>query len=382
LPAYIAKTGFTKVGDHWNQSLSELAFAACKNILGDGVKPDAIIVSNAFSQLTSQSNLGPLIGDSLGMENVDCLNVESSGASGGAAIHVANNMICSGQVRSALVVGIEKMRDLEPSKLVQAAGLSENAEYSQFFGVSFSALNALLARLYMEEYGVSREKLSSFPVIAHRNSATAEHAQFKKKFSSEDVSRSELIADPLRTLDCAPVGDGAAAVLLVDENNAKREKHAVKIVASESSSGRINFFERDRMFRFSSTEDAAKKALKGSDLNIDELDFFEIHDSYSILSALIVEALGLSAAGESCVDATSGRYDLSGRFPISTFGGMKARGYPIGAAGIYQICEAYKQLTGQAGANQVSDAKNGLIHSMSGIDGSAFVHILSGRTAS
>jgi acetyl-CoA acetyltransferase len=376
LTAYISKVGFTKVGDHWNQSLSELAFNACKRMMIDGQKPDAIIVSNAFSELTSQSNVGPLIADALGMEGVDSFNVESSGASGAAAVHVATSMICSDQIDSALVVGIEKMRDLDPSKLVLASALSENAEYSQFFGISFSALNALLARLYMQEYGVTRDELSSFPVIAHKNSSTADHAQFKKKFTKEDVSRSELIADPLRTLDCAPVGDGAAALFMVGDRLLEKGK-CVKIEASESSSSRTNFFDRDHLFRFSSTETAAKKALRKAGLTISDLDFFEIHDSYSILSALIVEALGLSKLGESCRDAENGKFDLSGKNPISTFGGMKGRGYPVGAAGIYQMCEAYLQLTNQAGSNQIPGGDRGLVHSMSGIDGSAFVHILS-----
>ncbi len=117
--------------------------------------------------------------------------------------------------------------------------------------------------------------------------------------------------------------------------------------------------------------------MKKTGLSIEDMNFFEIHDSYSILAALITEGLGLSKPGESCSDAAAGKFDLNGKFPISTFGGMKARGYPVGAAGIYQICEAYMQLCGRAGANQVKDSKNCLVHSMSGIDGSSFVHILS-----
>ncbi|MGI0092346.1 MAG: beta-ketoacyl synthase N-terminal-like domain-containing protein, partial [Nitrososphaerales archaeon] len=174
MPAYISKIGYTKVGDHWSKSISELAFQACNGILKDATtRPEAIIVSNAFSELTSsQSNLGPLIADSLGLEGVDCFKVESSGASGSAALHVAVSMISSGQMSTALVVGVEKMRDMDPGKLVLAQSLSESADYSQFFGISFSALNALLARLYMQEYGVPRAKLSQFPVLAHRNSST------------------------------------------------------------------------------------------------------------------------------------------------------------------------------------------------------------------
>jgi len=325
---------------------------------------------------SSQSNLGPLIADALGLENVEALSVESSGASGAAAVHVAVSMIGSGQAKSVLVVGVEKMRDLEPTKLVGIQGLSTNAEYSQFFGISFASLNALLARIYMNEYGVTREMLSAFPVIAHRNSSTAEHAQFKKKFTKEEVSRSELIADPIRVLDCAPIGDGAASLLLVGEEFAGADKPFVRIAASETSSFGANVFERHNMLHFSSTEAATKRALKSSGKSISDIDFLEIHDSYSILAALEMEAMGLSKPGTSCIDAESGKFDLHGKFPISTFGGMKGRGYPVGAAGVYQFCEAFAQLTGKAGSNQVPKSGIGLLQTMSGIDESSYVHIL------
>ncbi|MGI0090822.1 MAG: thiolase C-terminal domain-containing protein, partial [Nitrososphaerales archaeon] len=146
---------------------------------------------------------------------------------------------------------------------------------------------------------------------------------------------------------------------------------------SESCSNRLNFFERDHPLRFASTESAAKKALRRTGLSIEDMDFFEIHDSYSILAALSVEALGLSKPGRACDDAGLGKFDIGSEFPISTFGGMKGRGYPVGAAGVYQVCEAYLQLTERAGFNQVPDSKRCLIQSMSGIDSSCFVHILS-----
>ena len=384
MSVFVSKIGFTKVGDHWRKSIAELAFDACKEVIDDGTKPEAIVVSNAFAEITSsQSNLGPLVADALGLEDVETFKVESSGASGAVAIHVAYTMINSGQVNSALVLGVEKMRDLEPAKLVLAQGLSESADYSQFFGVSFASMNALLARIYMKEYGITREQLSAFPVIAHKNSYTSAHAQFKRRFTAEEVSRSELISDPLRVLDCAPVGDGAAAALLVNDSGMKKARKAgnVEILASETSSSRVNFFEREHMFSFGSTESASKKALKKAGAQMSDMDFLEIHDAYSILAALSIEALGLSSGGEACTEATAGKYDLHGSFPISTFGGMKARGYPIGAAGIYQLCEAYLQLTNSAGANQVPSAKKCLVHSMSGIDSSAYVHVLSGRSA-
>ncbi len=288
-------------------------------------------------------------------------------------------MLSSEHWKKCLVIGVEKMRDLEPSKITLAQALSEQAEYTHFFGMSLASLNALLARLYMSEYGTTRDQLSSFPVIAHKNSSTCEHAQFRKKFSRDDVSRSEIVSDPLRVLDCAPVGDGSAAIILAsgEEMDAQQRRNSVEIVTSESASGRVNFFERDDMLEFMSTKKAADRAFLKTGLSIDDIDIFEIHDAYSVGAALICEALGLSKRGEACKDAVSGKFDLNGQFPISTFGGMKGRGYPVGAAGVYQFCEAFMQLKEKAGFNQVPNARRALIQTMSGIDSSCFIHILS-----
>jgi acetyl-CoA C-acetyltransferase len=376
LTVFINDISFTRVTDHWGKSISELAFESSRPILErTDTIPDAVIVSNAYSELTSsQSNLGPLIADEIGLENVEAFSVESSGASGAVAVHVASAMINAGQAKAILVVGVEKMRDIDPAKLVGVQGLAANAEYSQFFGISFAALNALLARIYMTEYSVSRENLSAFPVIAHRNSSTAEHAQFRKKFSKEEVSRSEVIADPIRVLDCAPVGDGAASILLVSKD--LTGDRSIRIAASEASTFRSNIFERKDVLHFSSTESATRRALQASGKSLEGIDFAEIHDSYSILSALILEGIGISKAGDACLDGENGKFDLNGELPISTFGGMKGRGYPVGAAGVYQFCEAFMQMNGKAGPNQVRKANSCLLHNMSGLDESSYVHIL------
>ncbi len=381
MSVHITKVGFTKVGDHWSKSLSELAYETCQQVLqSESDRPDTIVVANALGEISSsQGNLGALIADGLQLEDIAAYKVEASGASGAEAINVATNLVKSGQSRKVLVVGVEKMRDLEPSKVMMAQSLSENADYAQFFGITFTSLNALLARLYMTEYGVTREKLSAFPVIAHANSSTAKHAQFKKKFTSEEISRSEMVADPLRVLDCPPVGDGAACAIVAsgETMRSSEKKEAVEILASESSSNRMNFFEREKMLHFDATHSATKKAMAKSHTTLGDIDFFEIHDSYSELAALSVEAIGLSKSGKACYEAASGKFSLSGESPISTFGGMKGRGYPVGAVGVYQICEAFLQLTEVAGVNQVKNASRALVHSMSGIDSLAFVHILS-----
>ncbi len=382
MAVFVSQIGYTKVGDHWDKSLSEIAFHAARKILKEEEKnsaPDALIVANALSELSSsQGNLAATIADTLDLNGTPAFRVEAAGASGAAAVNLAVNLLKGGEFESILVLGVEKMRDLDPSKIMQAQGLSESADYSQFFGISIAGMNALMARFYMNQFAVSREKLSAFPVVAHKNASTAEHAQFRKKFSSEEVSRSEVVADPLRVLDCAPVGDGAACALLVTEDklSSTQQKNSVEVLASESSSNTVNFFERAKMLHFDATQAAAQKALKKSGFEIEDIDFIELHDSYSELAALTMESLGISKPGKACDDASSGRFDLNGQFPISTFGGMKARGYPVGAAGVYQLCEAFTQLTEKAGFNQVPGARLGLVHSMAVIDSSAVVHIL------
>ena len=373
----ISKVGYTKVGDHWQKSLAELAYEASKDIIKES-SPDALIVSNALSEISSsQGNLGTIIADALDLNGVPAYRTEAGGASGGSAVSVGVNLINSGKARRVLIAGVEKMRDIEPARVMFSQGLSENADYTQFFGISFAAMNALVTRLYMHEYGVTREKLSSFPVISHKNSSTADHAQFKKKFTAEEVSRSDAVADPLRVLDCAPVGDGAASLLLVSEDIAPDSP--VEILCSESSTNTVNFFERPSMLQFGATQNAVQKCLKNAKLSIEDIDFVELHDSYSELAALSVEAMGISKPGRACEDANSGRFDLNGQFPICTFGGMKGRGYPIGAAGIYQFCEAFMQLTERGGFNQVPSARLGMVQNMSGIDSSCYIHVLKSR---
>lgn len=374
----VAGTSLTKVGDHWNRSILDLAIEAGSAALKDAEisAPDQIIIGNMFSGFSSsQENLGALSVDGLRLWGTPAFKVESAGASGAMACNVADHIIRSGQANSVLVIGVEKMRDMEPNDVVHATSLGENFEFTQFFGISQTAVCALLTQLYMQEFEISRDELSSFPVIAHKNAVSADHAQFRKAVSVIDVSRSMPISDPLRLLDCAPVGDGAAAVVLSNEDGLAKEAR-VEIAASSASTDSLNFYQRNDMFDFTASRRAIAKALSTIGLSIKDINFAEINDSFSSVAALSVEALGFSKKGEGARDAKEGKFDLNGKIPISTFGGLKGRGNPVGATGVYQIVEAYRQLVGKAGANQVKDANVGLTHNMGGIDAAAVVHIL------
>jgi len=382
--AYVSSVGVTKIGDLWDKSIIDLAVEAARGAMKGTprVKPDQIIVGNMFSSMgASQEHLGALLASALGMSGTPAYKVEAACSSGGSAFNVAYNLVRSEAIDSALVVGVEKMRDLEPEEVSQALAMAESAEYTQFVGATFAALNGLLARYYMEQMNVSRDELSSIPVIDHANAVTAPHAQFRKAITPEVVSRSQMIADPLRLFDCAPVGDGAAAVMLVNEKSAAGSKNRMaEVLGGKISTNEFSLYEREDMLDFKASKEAFKAALAQAGLSPKKLSLVELHDAFSVVGALSLEAMGFSKRGQGSKDAKSGKYGRGSELPINTFGGLKARGHPVGATGVYQIAEAYLQLTDQAGQNQVDGAKFAATQNIGGVDSTSAVHIF-GRAA-
>jgi len=369
----------TTIADHWEASILDLAVEAARGALkGFGKrKPDQIIVGNMFSAVGAhQEHLGAMVADGLGLVGTPAFKVEAACSSGGSAFNVGYNLVRSGAIDSALVVGVEKMRDLEPEDVSSALAMAESAEYTQFVGATFAALNGLLARYYMEKLDVSRDELSSIPVIDHSNAVTAAHAQFRKAISPEVVSRSAMIADPLRLFDCAPVGDGAAAVLIVNDAAAAGAKRKMaEVLGGKIATNDFSLYEREDMLDFKSTRLAFKGAMEQAGLAPGKLSFAEVHDAFSVVGALTLEAMGYSKRGRGSKDAKLGKYSRGGELPINTFGGLKARGHPVGATGMYQIAEAYLQLTDQAGKNQVEGARYGVTQNVGGVDTTSAVHV-------
>ena len=381
---YISSIGLTKIGDHWDKSILDLAVDAARMALKGSprVKPEQILVGNMFSSVgASQEHLGAMIASALGISGIPAYKVEAACASGGSAFNVAYSLVRSGAIDSALVVGVEKMRDLEPEEISLALAMAESAEYTQFVGATFAALNGLLARYYMEQMNVSRYELSSIPVLDHANAVAAEHAQFRKAITPEVVSRSSLIADPLRLFDCAPVGDGAAAVMIVNDGAAAGSKRKMaEVLGGRISTTEFSVYERKDMLDFKATRDALRGALAEAGLAPKKLSLLEVHDAFSVVGALSLEAMGFSKRGMGSKDAKDGKYSRGSEMPINTFGGLKARGHPVGATGIYQIAEAYLQLTDQGGKNQVEGAEYAATQNIGGVDTTSAVHVF-GRAA-
>ncbi|MDV3276843.1 MAG: hypothetical protein LYZ69_00070 [Nitrososphaerales archaeon] len=382
--AYITSVGLTKIGDHWESSLLDLAVEAARKALKGApkLKPQQIFVGNMFSSMAaSQEHLGALVANALGLEGIPAFKVEAACSSGGSAFNVAYSLVKAGAIDSALVVGVEKMRDMEGDSVSKALCMAESAEWTQFVGATFAALNALLARYYMEQMNVTRDELSSIPVIDHANGVNAEHAQFRKAITPDVVARSAMIADPLRLFDCAPTGDGAAAVLLVNDKAASGPKrNLVEVLAGRVTTAVFSLYQRKDMLRFTATEEAFKQAMKDAGLSPAKLDFAEVHDAFSVTGALSLEAMGFSKRGMGSKDAAHGKYNLNSDLSINTFGGLKARGHPVGGTGVYEISEAFLQLTDQAGKNQVKDADYGVTQNVGGVDTTSAVHVF-GRAA-
>ncbi len=370
---FISSASAIPVSEYWTKSIADLMTDAATRAIDSAgqAKIDKIIVGNMMSgYANSQEHLGALLASSLGMKGVEAIKVEAACGSGGAAVHEGYLSIKSGEYENVLVVGVEKMKDMDTPKTTKALAMAESADFTQAVGASFISLNALLMRLYMNSYNVEEELMDYFPVIAHRNAVTSPHAQYRKAITVEDVKRSQVIANPIRLLSSAPSGDGAAAVIL------SAKEGPVEILSSEVATNELIVAQREDPLRFLATEVAFRRAMQKSGISASDIDFMELHDAFPVVASLALEAMGISKRGKAPQDAANGRFDMGSELPILTFGGLKARGHPVGATGVYQIAEAFMQLAGKAGQNQVNGAKVGLTHNVGGVDTTAVIHVL------
>ena len=377
----IAGIGQTEVGEHWDISLRELAFDAIQAAVKDsgGLKPQALFVGNMLApNLSNQAHLGVLLADYAGLTGIEAVTVEAAGASGGAALRQGYLAVASGMVDVALVVGVEKFTDKIGADVDSALATTGDSDFESVQGITPSAQAALLMRRYMHEYQVPKDGFAGFALTAHANGATNPNAMFRKAIKPEAYSKAEMVSDPLNIFDMAPNADGAAALVLT-----RREllppnfvNPLVKISGSASASDTLALHDRKDMLYFDTAQLSAGKAMKQAGIVLDQINFFEYHDMFSIYAALQLEAVGFAIKGQGWKLAADGQIKLNGKIPCATMGGMKARGFPGGAAGVYQAVEAATQLRGQAEANQIADAKFGLIQSLGGPASTAVSHIL------
>jgi len=371
--------GINKWGELWEKSLRQVFTEAAILALDDaGVeKIDSLIVGCMSSGLfVGQEHISSLLADYVGQVPVPAARVESACASGGLALRMGYIEVASGMSDVVLVGGVEKMTDVNGNEATFALGTAADQEYECYHGITFPGLYALIARAHMEKYGTTREQLAMVAVKNHANGSLNPLAQYPFKVSVEAVLSSVMVADPLRILDCSPITDGAAALILCPVELAKKlKKPVVKIIGSGVATDTIALSSRREITWIESTYQAAKRAYAMAGKKPEDLDVVEVHDCFTIAEICVMEALGLVEKGKGGKAVEDGLTSLQGKIPVNTSGGLKAKGHPVGATGAAQAIEIVKQLRGEAGPRQVKDAKVGLTQNMGGSGGSSVVHI-------
>ncbi len=367
-------------GELWEKSLRDLYVEAALRAIDDaGVDQlDSMYVACMSSGLfTGQEHISSLLADYLGVAPIPSVRVESACASGGNALRLGYIEVASGASDLVLVGGVEKMTDVDGSRATLALAAASDFEWEAFNGVTFPGLYAMMARRHMHEFGTTPEQLAAASVKNHHNGTMNPVAQFQMEITVETVLDSVLVADPLHILDCSPVTDGAAAVILCPADMAKKfNPQPVKIAASAVATDAMALHSRKSLVTIGSAKAAAEKAYEQAGVGPEDIDLAEVHDCFTISEICLVEDLGFTEKGKGGPFTESGATALDGKIPINTSGGLKSKGHPVGATGVAQAIEIYKQLRGEAGKRQVKGAKRGLCHNMGGSGGTSAVHIL------
>ncbi len=377
----IIGVGMTTFGEHWDRGFRDLVVEAGLRAIQDAkLTGDEIsagyVGTMASGALVGQEHAGALIADYMGLNPIPVTRVEGACASGSLALRQGVMAIASGLHDIVVVGGEEKMPDLDTAAVSEILGGAGDQEWELFMGATFPGLYAMMARRHMHEYGTTKEMLSAVSVKNHWNGARNKYAQFQKEITMEDAMTAKMVADPLGLMDCSPITDGAAAVILAPiEKAASYTKKPVEIVASEQASGTLALHSRKSLTSIEAAKIAGAKAYKTAGLTPKDIDVAEVHDCFTIAEIIATEDLGFFKPGESGPAALAGKTRFDAEIAINTSGGLKAAGHPVGATGIKQACEIAWQLRGEGEGTQVKDAKIGLTHNVGGSGATAVVHI-------
>jgi acetyl-CoA C-acetyltransferase len=372
--------GQTKVDEHWDKSLKELAGEAVIDAMRDANRDyaDAVYIGNMMSgSANHQQHLGALIADWVGLRYTEAIKVESACSSAASAFRAGLMAVASGQVNCVVVAAVEKMTDSTMAEITTELATAADADYEAGMGLSFVALNALIMKRYLHEYGWKKEDFAPFPINAHANAVHNPNARFQEAITLETYLKAGMICPPINLLDASPVGDGAAAAVLVPLDSVLRNgRPIVKVVGSGGATDSIGIHHRREPLFLKAAEISSKPAYHQSGLTPKDIDFFELHDAFSIMAALSLEASGFAERGQGPRMANNGDIFPTGRLPVSTRGGLKARGHPVGATGLYQITEVVQQLRGEAGGNQLDGVRTGMAQNIGGSGSNIVTHIL------
>ena len=376
--------GFTQFGELWHKSFRQLiAEAGSKAILDSGISGkeiDALYVgSMSAGRFVGQEHVGALVADCSGFYNthIPSIRVESACASGSLAARQGYMSIASGMNDIVVIGGVEKMTDVVGTEATNTLATAADQEWEAFFGATFPGLYAMIATRHMHEYKTTKKQLAQVAVKNHSNGILNPYAQFKRKVTIDNVLNAPMVAEPLGLLDCSPVSDGAAAIVLCAAEKAKKySDNPIKIIGSGQASDTLALHGRKDICTLEATVQAAKRAYKQANIKPSQVDVAEVHDCFTIAEILAIEDLGFIKKGEGGKAIDDNITTLKGELPVNPSGGLKSKGHPVGATGVAQIGEIVQQLRGKAEQRQVKNADIGLTHNIGGSGASCVIHIM------
>jgi len=378
----IIGVGVIPWGELWEKPLRSIWTEAAVAALDDaGVDSVDLITVGCMSPglFVGQEHLASLVADQLGMAGVPAARVESACASGGLALRAGFAEVASGLADLVLVTGVEKMTDVDGADATFALGTAADQEYEGFHGITFPGLYAMMARVHMARHGTTVRQMAAVAAKNHANGLLNPNAQYHLKVSVDDVLASTMVADPLHLLDCSPITDGAAALVLAPVERARDmagRRPVVRIAGSGMATDTIALADREDLGRLRAVQLAAERAYSMAGRRPSDIHVAEVHDCFTIAEIMVTEELGFFPPGEGGPAAENGLTALSGKIPVNPSGGLKSKGHPVGATGVAQVAEIVTQLRGEAGQRQVQGASVGLAQNMGGSGGSSIVHIM------
>jgi acetyl-CoA C-acetyltransferase len=381
-PVAVIGIGKTPFGAFPDRDIRSLAVESGQKALANaGLEPgqvEAFYLGNfAGPSFVGQSHLAPFIAGPMGITGVPCTRVEAACASSGSAFFHAFSAVAAGLYDVVLVTGVEKMTSQQTPRVAEILAMAGECCSEGKAGATFPALFAMIARRHMHQYGTRREHLAAVAVKNHANGAKNPDAHMKKVITLEQAMAGKPIADPLTVYDCSLVSDGAASIVLAPLERAREwTSKPVRVLGIAQTSDYVALDRKPDITVLQAVKTAAAKAYGMAGVGPRDIQLAEVHDCFTIAEILAIEDLGFVPKGEGGPYSASGQTSLTGELPVNTSGGLKAKGHPVGATGVAQLCDLVQQMRGEAGERQVAKHEIGLAQNLGGSGASAVVTIM------
>ena len=375
----IGKTAFGAFPDRDLRSLAvEAGQRALENAHAKSSQVEAFYLGNfAGPAFVGQNHLAPYVAAGMGIVGIPATRFEAACASSGAAFFHAVSAVAAGLYDVVLVSGVEKMTSQPTPKVTEILAGAGDLCGEVRAGATFPALFAMIARRHMYQYGTTREQMAAVAVKNHANGAKNPLAHMRKVITMEQALAGKPIAEPLTVYDCSLISDGAAAVVIAPlERASEFTDKPVRVLGIAQASDNVALDEKEDITTLRAVKVSAEKAYKMAGVQPKDIEFAEVHDCFTIAEIIATEDLGFVKKGEGGTYALAGKTCLHGEKPVNTSGGLKAKGHPVGATGVGQICDVAQQIRGEAGERQVTRNKLGLAQNLGGSGATSVVSIL------